>query len=202
MFRTGVNLAQNRDRQILFLVKYGKEMTWDIKAGCMGKPEYEFTANLLLHFPDVPLTIPEYLAQRNLIQNKLLPTVPLLSGVRKLISHFKVYNIPMAVATSSRRSTFELETRHLGEGFDCFEGRVVCGDVDLKQWGMLGKPESDMILVAARELLGARRGPVEGVVTPAQVAETRKGACVRGFDTRHTASKRAGMSGRLYFNVV
>jgi pseudouridine-5'-monophosphatase len=125
------------------LAQYGKKMTWDIKAGCMGKrellkivqhiikhglAEYESTAHLLSCFPDVPLTVPEYLEQRNARQNKLWPMVPLLPGVKKLVLHLRAHNIPMAVATSSRRTTFELKTGHLGEVFDCFDGKVVCGD--------------------------------------------------------------------------
>ncbi|KAE9408980.1 hypothetical protein BT96DRAFT_1095342 [Gymnopus androsaceus JB14] len=38
------------------LGKYGKEMTWDIKAGCMGKPEKEASLHLLSFFPDIPIT--------------------------------------------------------------------------------------------------------------------------------------------------
>ncbi|KAJ7354623.1 HAD-like domain-containing protein [Mycena albidolilacea] len=174
------------------LAQYGKKMTWDIKAGCMGKPEYESTAHLLSCFPDVPLTVPEYLEQRNARQNKLWPTVPLLPGVKKLVLHLRAHNIPMAVATSSRRTTFELKTGHLGEVFDCFDGKVVCGDD--KQWSMRGKPEPDIFLAAARELLGCDVGPADADAAPTQLAERRKGLVFEDSIPGMQAGKRAGMS--------
>ncbi|KAF8199999.1 HAD-like domain-containing protein [Mycena galopus ATCC 62051] len=175
------------------LAPYGKEMTWDIKAGCMGKPEREAAVHLLSFFPDIPLTVPAYLEQRNALQDKLWPTVPLLPGVRKLVLHLKAHNIPMAVATSSRRRNFELKTGHLGEIFDCFEGKVVCGDD--KEWNMRGKPEPDIFLVAAREVLGRDVGPTDASnITPIQLAERGKGLVFEDAMPGMQAGKRAGMS--------
>ncbi|KAJ7267670.1 HAD-like domain-containing protein [Mycena haematopus] len=175
------------------LAPYGKEMTWDIKAGCMGKPEREAAVHLLSFFPDIPLTVPAYLEQRNALQDELWPTVPLLPGVRKLVLHLKAHNIPMAVATSSRRRNFELKTGHLGEIFDCFEGKVVCGDD--QQWNMRGKPEPDIFLVAAREVLGRDVGPADAAnVTPGQLSERGKGLVFEDAMPGMQAGKRAGMS--------
>jgi pseudouridine-5'-monophosphatase len=190
-------------------------MTWDIKAGCMGKrellkivqhiikhglAEYESTAHLLSCFPDVPLTVPEYLEQRNTRQNKLWPTVPLLPGVKKLVLHLRAHNIPMAVATSSRRTTFELKTGHLGEVFDCFHGKVVCGDD--KQLSMRGKPEPDIFLAAARELLGRDVGPADADATAIQLAERRKGLIFEDSIPGMQAGKRAGMSGAVQIALL
>ncbi|KAJ7933842.1 HAD-like domain-containing protein [Mycena leptocephala] len=175
------------------LAPYGKEMTWDIKAGCMGKPQHEAAVHLLSFFPDISLTVPAYLEQRNALQDKLWPTVPLLPGVKKLISHLKSHNIPMVVATSSSRRNFELKTAHLSEIFDCFEGKVVCGDD--KQWNMCGKPEPDIFLVAAREILGRDVGPADAAnVTASQLAERRKGLVFEDALPGMQAGKRAGMS--------
>ncbi|KAJ7879567.1 hypothetical protein B0H14DRAFT_2709269 [Mycena olivaceomarginata] len=174
-------------------------MTWDIKAGCMGKPEYESTAHLLSCFPDVPLTVPEYLEQRNARQNKLWPMVPLLPAAHKgevkvnrcrnrLLNRTRNRppqtaltspNIPMAVATSSRRTTFELKTGHLGEVFDCFDGKV---------------PEPDIFLAAARKLLGRDVGPADADATPTQLAERRKGLVFEDSIPGMQAGKCAGMS--------
>ncbi|KAF7376599.1 putative hydrolase [Mycena sanguinolenta] len=175
------------------LAPYGKAMTWDIKAGCMGKPEYEAAVHLLSFFPDIPLTVSAYLEQRNALQDELWPTVPLLPGVQKLVFHLKAHNIPMAVATSSRRRNFELKTGHLREIFDCFEGKVVCGDDH--QWNMHGKPEPDIFLVAAREILGRDVGPADPAsVTPSQLAERGKGLVFEDAMPGMQAGKRAGMS--------
>ncbi|KAJ7782398.1 HAD-like domain-containing protein [Mycena maculata] len=175
------------------LAPYGKEMTWDIKAGCMGKPEKEAAVYLLSFFPDIDLTVPAYLEQRNRLQDELWPTVTLLPGARKLILHLKAHNISMAVATSSRRRNFQLKTGHLGDTFDLFGGKVVCGDDT--QYNMRGKPQPDIFLVAARELLGRDVGAVDGVdVTAAQLAERRKGLVFEDALLGMQAGKRAGMS--------
>ncbi|KAF7357856.1 HAD-like protein [Mycena venus] len=161
------------------LAPYGKEMTWDIKAGCMGKPEREAAVHLL-----------------NAMRSKtpLWPTVPLLPGARKLILHLRAHKIPMAVATSSRRRNFELKTGHLGEIFiDCFEGKVVCGDDT--QWNMRGKPEPDIFIVAAREILGRDVGPADaGDAAPNQLAERKKGLVFEDALPGMQAGKRAGMA--------
>ncbi|KAG5722184.1 putative uncharacterized hydrolase, partial [Termitomyces sp. T112] len=94
------------------LGQYGKKMTWDIKAGLMGKPEIAAAEHLLSFFPDIPLTLDSYLSQRNTLQDDIWPTVPLLPGVRKLVLHLKACNIPIAVATGSKRRNFELKTGH------------------------------------------------------------------------------------------
>ncbi|KAJ7680903.1 HAD-like domain-containing protein [Mycena polygramma] len=175
------------------LAPYGKEMTWDIKAGCMGKPEKEAAAHLLSCFPGIPLATSDYLVQRNKLQDELWPTVPLLPGVKKLISHLKAHNIPIAVATSSRRRNFELKTGHLGHLFDCFEGKIVCGDDE--KYNMRGKPEPDIFLVTAREILGRDVGPADAaLVTPSQLTERSKGLVFEDALVGVQAGKRAGMS--------
>jgi len=118
--------------------------------------------------------------------------VPLLPGVRKLVLHLKAHNIPIAVATGSRRRNYELKTGHLGEVFGCFEGKVVCSD-DAK-WTMRGKPEPDIFLVAARELLGRNVGDPLGEVSEAQLVERSKGLVFEDGLPGMQAGKRAGMS--------
>ncbi|KAJ7760980.1 HAD-like domain-containing protein [Mycena metata] len=175
------------------LAPFGKEMTWEMKAGCMGKPEREAAIHLLSFFPDISLSVQSYLEQRNALQDTLWPTVPLLPGVKKLIFHLKAHNVPMAVATSSRRRNFDLKTGHLGELFDCFEGKVVCGDD--QQGAIRGKPEPDIFLVAAREVLGRDVGPADAAsVTDAHLAERRKGLVFEDALPGMQAGKRAGMS--------
>ncbi|EKM54781.1 uncharacterized protein PHACADRAFT_210564 [Phanerochaete carnosa HHB-10118-sp] len=60
------------------LARYGKEMTWDIKAGLMGKPEREAAAHLLSFFPDLPpdFTIDTYLSERRAGQDALSVICP------------------------------------------------------------------------------------------------------------------------------
>ncbi|KAK0455568.1 HAD-like domain-containing protein [Desarmillaria tabescens] len=174
------------------LAPYGCEMTWDIKAGCMGKPERAAAEHLLSHFPGISLTLESYLTQRNTLQDAMWPTVPLLPGVRKLVLHLKKHKIPMAVATGSRRRNYELKTGHLQEIFRCFDGRVVCADDE--RWVMKGKPEPDIFLVAAREMLHRNVGEARSEISETHEAERRKGLVFEDGLPGMQAGKRAGMN--------
>ncbi|TFK44312.1 HAD-like domain-containing protein [Crucibulum laeve] len=174
------------------LARYGKEMTWDIKAGCMGKPEREAAIYLLSFFPDISLSLETYLTERNILQDLKWPTVPLLPGVRKLVHHLKVHNIPIAVATGSRRRNYEMKTGHLQGVFGCFEGKVVCGD-DM-EYKMKGKPEPDIFLTAARVMLGKDVGHPGEEPTERHMLERSKGLVFEDGLPGMQAGKRAGMS--------
>lgn len=149
--------------------------------------------HLLSFFPDIDLTLEDYLIQRNKLQDEKWPTVPLLPGVKKLVYHLKANNIPMVVATGSRRRNYEKKTSHLQDVFGCFEGKVVCGDDAYP--GMKGKPAPDIFIVAAKELLARKVGSVEGVITEEHKEERRKGLIFEDGLPGMQAGKRAGMSG-------
>ncbi|KAJ7594439.1 HAD-like domain-containing protein [Mycena floridula] len=174
------------------LAPYGKEMDWSIKSGCMGKPEREASEHLLSFFPDISLSIESYMTQRNELQDKMWPTVQLLPGVRKLVLHLKKHNIPMAVATGSRRRNYELKTAHL-DLFECFDGKVVCANDSIK-FKMRGKPEPDIFLIAAKEMLGRDVGDLISTPSPEQIAERKKGLVLEDAVLGLQAGKRAGMS--------
>ncbi|KAF4621454.1 hypothetical protein D9613_000507 [Agrocybe pediades] len=174
------------------LKSYGKEMTWDMKAGCMGKPEREAAIHTLSFFPDIDLSVDDFLVERNRVQDSLWPTVPLLPGIRKLVHHLKKHNIPLAVATSSRRRNFEMKTAHLQDVFGCFEGKIVCGD-DV-QYNMKGKPAPDIFLTTAATFLGRDVGKPQDIPTAHQIDERQKGLVFEDAIPGVQAGKRAGMS--------
>ncbi|KAF8236022.1 HAD-like protein [Tricholoma matsutake] len=168
------------------------EMTWDMKAGLMGKPERQAAEHLLSFFPNIPLTISDYLTQRNIEQEKKWPTVALLPGVRRLVLHLNAHNIPIAVATGSRRRNLMTKTAHLGEVFECFDDKIVCAD-DAK-YNMNGKPAPDVFLTAARESLGRDVGMAGEQCTDEQKKERAKGLVFEDAIPGLQAGKRAGMS--------
>ena len=189
-------------------------MTWDLKAGCMGKREFgpilidpilvlipnlrhtaerEAAVHTLSFFPDISITVDDFLRERNRVQDTLWPTVPLLPGIRKLVHHLKRRNVPMAVATSSRRRNFEMKTAHLQDVFECFEGKVVCGDD--QQYKMKGKPSPDIFLVAATTFLGRNVGSPDAVADPEVIKERKNGLVFEDALPGMQAGKRAGMSG-------
>ena len=155
--------------------------------------EREAAIHTLSFFPDIPLGTDEFLRERNRVQDELWPTVPLMPGIRKLVFHLKKHNIPMAVATSSRRRNFEMKTAHHQDLFGCFEGKIVCGDDT--QYNMQGKPAPDIFLVTAVVYLGKNIGSPTAIPTEDNVKERAKGLVFEDAIPGIQAGKRAGMSG-------
>jgi len=143
------------------------------------------------YFPEISLTVDSYLTQRNVGQDALWPSVQLLPGIRRLVLHLRKHNIPIAVATSSKRRNYNLKTGHLAEVFECFEGNVVCGDDHPGK--MRGKPEPDIFLMAAREKLGRKVGDCTEC-SEEEKKERRKGLVFEDAIPGMQAGKRAGMS--------
>lgn len=82
--------------------------------------------------------------------------------------------------------------------FNCFEGRVVCGD-DVRIAKGRGKPCPDIFLLAARELLGLPVGTVEVDEAGESEKEVRgKGIVFEDAIPGVQAGKRAGMNGESH----
>ena len=74
----------------------------------------------------------DYLRRKDEAQDALWPTVPFLPGIEKLVLHLKKNNIPMDVATGSRRRNYLRKTsgpqvRSVFQYFD-IEKSVITGD--------------------------------------------------------------------------
>jgi pseudouridine-5'-monophosphatase len=96
----------------------------------------------------LPMTTTEYLKLTAVIQEELFPHAKVLPGVEKLIRHLHAHNVPIAVATSSTRSKFELKTSLNKELFELFDV-IICGDdAEIKN----GKPAPDLFLAAQKRL--------------------------------------------------
>jgi pseudouridine-5'-monophosphatase len=195
-------------------------MTWEIKAGLMGKralrlfrhspkliilsaltspraAERASAAHLLSFFPDIPLTIDDYLAQRTAGQDARWPYLQLLPGVARLVEHLSAHSIPIAIATGSVRRNYERKTAHLQHVFARFGEHVVCGGDEAAG---RGKPFPDVFLAAARAL-GRNVGPNEeggeAGVGEAERVERARGLVFEDAIPGVQAGKRAGMSGAL-----
>jgi len=175
------------------LARYGKTMTWDIKAGWMGKPEYVASKHILSFFPDIDLPVDQYTKERREMQNALWPTASFLPGAEKLIKHLHAHGVPMAVATGSPHYSYNLKTAHLRPVFDLFGDNVVCGDDKCIVPGR-GKPSPDVFLIAAK---GLGRNVGEGDVEDAGEAEKlerSKGLVFEDAISGVEAGTRAGMN--------
>ena len=179
--------------------------------------ERDAASHLLSFFPDISLTMEEYLRRKDEAQDELWPSVALLPGVQKLVYHLKKYNIPMAVATGSRkrnyiRKTSGVQVQSVFQHFD-IDKNVVTGDPlpeDPDVPGRVanglrgirkgrGKPHPDIFLVAAKECLGRNVGDVSAdisaVLEEKWVIERRKGLIFEDAIPGVIAGKRTGMNG-------
>ncbi|KDQ21580.1 hypothetical protein BOTBODRAFT_207674 [Botryobasidium botryosum FD-172 SS1] len=175
------------------LGRYGRKMTWDMKAGCMGKTELQASEHIMSFFPDIDLTVDQYTRERRALQDASWPTVDPLPGVEKLVGHLRAHGIPIAVATGSTRASFLLKTAHLGSLFDLFDGNIVCGDDERIAPGR-GKPNPDVFLVAARSL-GRKVGEGDvGQAGPEEKLERSKGLVFEDAIPGVIAGTSAGMN--------
>lgn len=158
--------------------------------------ERDATAHLLSLFPDIPLDVDTYLQQRKVIQDGLWQTVQPLPGVLKLVKHLHAHKVPISVATSSGRRSFERKTNHLQELFECFEGRIVCADDP--EYELKGKPSPDIFLTAARDKLNRPVGGNQIECGDAEKEERMKGLVFEDSIYGMQAGKRAGMSGSCF----
>ncbi|KAG8758119.1 hypothetical protein FRC14_000743 [Serendipita sp. 396] len=192
------------------LARYGREMTWEIKAQLMGKPERVGAELMWSLLPGIEndLSIDDYLSERRRLQDLQWPLTKLLPGVYKLVKHLHAHNIPMAVATGSIRRNFELKTidprcdEDKLEIFKLFGDKVVCGDDSQTGRGpwtnertVRGKPAPDIFLSAA-EMIGRPVGREEGglgEVTEQQKVERSRGLVFEDGIPGVQAALRAGM---------
>lgn len=104
---------------------------------------------------DCPFTIDSFLSDRNFNLDDYFSKVKPMPGALKLVQHLAKHDIPMCIATGSKRRNFKIKSSNNGPLFEPFKGRFICGDDSrLKR----GKPYPDVFLLAAREGLGMKEG--------------------------------------------
>ncbi|ORX36614.1 HAD-like domain-containing protein [Kockovaella imperatae] len=136
------------------LARYGKTMTWEIKAGIMGKVQREAAEYIYSFFPGLEneLSVDDYLVERNALQDDLFRKVLPLRGAVQLVRHLHDAGIPIALATGSNARNFKLKTDHLPEIFALFPStRILTADSPQVKPGR-GKPNPDIFLAAAQSL--------------------------------------------------
>ncbi|GFZ43923.1 hypothetical protein JCM24511_01643 [Saitozyma sp. JCM 24511] len=159
----------------VILGRYGHTMSWEVKAGIMGKVQREAAEYLLSHYPDVAskMTVEEYLHERNHMQEELFRKVEPMTGAVALVRGLYDAGVPIALATGSNNINFALKTSHLPEIFDLFPPTCILTADSPEIRPGRGKPNPDIFLAAAHSL-GRDVGTAEAC-TDAQRAERRRG---------------------------
>jgi pseudouridine 5'-phosphatase len=126
--------------------RFGKTFTWAIKRDAMGRDAL-VSARIVLDRLGVPLTPEQFVAERDVILERLVARCEAVAGAEEFVRTLVDHGVPVAVATSSHRALYEMKVRPHA-WFDLFSA-VVCGDdprVHAK------KPAPDIFLVAAKDL--------------------------------------------------
>ena len=124
---------------------YGKKFTNEVKFKQMGRPTKE-AAQVLIDYFNIPMTVEEYVNKLSILRPQYFPSARLMPGTERLIKHLHKNNIPIAVATSSDKISFNLKITNHKELFSKFDHIVNGCDVEIKK----GKPAPDIYLLASK----------------------------------------------------
>ncbi|MGK7937831.1 MAG: HAD-IA family hydrolase [Xenococcaceae cyanobacterium] len=127
--------------------RYGKTFDTFVKLKIAGRPTVD-SAKIVIDLLNLPLTIEEYLQERNKLLYPLYSQVKPLPGAINLTQNLHKQGIPQAIATSSSLHNFEMKTTHYQEWIGLFTEIIVGDDPAIKQ----GKPAPDIFLLAAQRL--------------------------------------------------
>ena len=93
------------------------------------------------------MTPDEFVAELDTMLKPILPTAQLKPGAERLIQHLADHNVPVCIATSSRRRTGKMKMSGHSDLFNLFSHKVFGSDDP--EVGK-GKPNPDIFLVAAK----------------------------------------------------
>ncbi len=127
--------------------RFGKVFDWSVKGHMIGRPAAD-SARYLVQTLALPLTAEDYLREREVLFQTLMPTAEAMPGARELTAALRARGVPLAVATSSARAVYDLKTTRHRDWFAGFDVVVTGDDPRIAR----GKPAPDIYLLVAREL--------------------------------------------------
>ena len=129
------------------VARFGRTFDWSVKGNMIGRPALD-SARHLVRALDLPFSPEDYLRERAVVLETLMPTAEPMPGAVALTERLAARGVAMAVATSSNRQMFELKTQRHREWFQAFRTVVLGDDPAINR----GKPAPDIFLLAARRL--------------------------------------------------
>ncbi|XP_011297056.1 pseudouridine-5'-monophosphatase isoform X2 [Fopius arisanus] len=126
--------------------EYGHTYGGDIAYAVLGRPEHVGFEIIKQHYK-LPLSIEEFSNSYQQLQRDMFVTIRVMPGAERILNHLHKHNIPIALATSSGETSYELKTKKVKPMFELFHHKVLGGsDGEVRN----GKPAPDIFLVAAR----------------------------------------------------
>jgi len=144
-------------KQMCEKYKTENDFTPDIDAKILGG-SWENAAKIIIDSCGFPLTVEKYLEEEAVIVRELWKDTELMPGVKEVLEEGIKRNIPMAIATSSRKVDVDLKIAKHKELFDrAFKHIVTCDDVTKT------KPDPEIFL-KANNLFGPGVEPKEVLI--------------------------------------
>jgi len=107
--------------------RYGKPYKLELKVRVIGTTGRD-SANLICKELELPITPDQYIEELDREYLKVFDNVPFMPGAERLVRHLHRHGIPIAIATSSKKHTFDMKTKDLKDVFKLFHHILICSD--------------------------------------------------------------------------
>ncbi len=122
---------------------YGHTYSLELKKKVMGGDSRR-GAQMTIDEYDLPMSVNEYLADREVYLLELFPASPEMPGASELLTAFRSLHLPIGLATSSHQHLCDIKLKN--KSWKSAFTSIVCGD-DASV--INGKPEPDIFLACA-----------------------------------------------------
>jgi len=128
---------------------YGKIYDYEMKSKIMGK-KLEYCADYIIKHLKLPITVDDFKMKMDEQFYDIFSQSKLMPGAKKLVTHLKKHNIPVALCTGSSAKAFKVKTSQYDDFFSNFSPKVFCGSDDEVK---LGKPNPDAYEVTRKRFV-------------------------------------------------
>jgi pseudouridine-5'-monophosphatase len=133
----------------------GHKLDWDLKPRLMSKNALE-TCQIMVEYYHMDITPEELVVKRTELVSQCWKDIRLLPGALELVTELEKRNIPLCIATSSRKTQFEKKAANVRDFVARFHHVITGSDITK------GKPDPEIFLTALSKFEGVR--PEEALV--------------------------------------